>query len=222
MCISLRRRFQGTIEVSCSWISAPVCSRVLKRNARRYSRWHRFITHVWLYALSNQYVVCTSPTQLPLSSRLQLPLDGTLDHSNRLYRGEWVLPDLVVISKGIGLGRDPGGEENGSIESKGQIPGANNPRSPIGLTLWPSCLRSLVAVNVIGALVNVELGALSVTGSVNNEVKPYGVEKSRLEASESYRFDREPVLLLNPSPSNAGTNVLRPSEPGMRKTTSLS
>ena len=30
--ISLRRRFQGTIKVSCSWISAPVCSRFLKRN----------------------------------------------------------------------------------------------------------------------------------------------------------------------------------------------
>jgi len=97
------------------------------------------------------------------------------------------------MSKGIGLDRDPRGDENGSIESKGQIPGANNPRSPIGSTLWPSCLRSLVAVNVIGALVNVELDALSVTESVNNEVKSYGVEKSRLEASESYRFNRGTV-----------------------------
>ena len=64
-----------------------------------------------------------------------------------------------------------------------------DPKSSTRLTLLPSCLRSPVAVDVIGALVNSELDALSVTGSVDDEVK---------------------------SPSNAGTNVLQVHRPVLK------
>jgi len=135
--------------------------------------------------------------------------------------------NLDVRNKGTELGRDSRGGGKGSIESKRQNSGANNTLEPEE----PHCVNVVAILPTLASdckcecdrrFFNVELDALSVTGSIDNEVEPYSVEKSRLGTSESCRFDREPVLLLNPSPSNAGTNVLRPSEPRMRKTTSLS
>ena len=62
------------------------------------------------------------------------------------------------------------------------IPWAARGAHRVSVVAGPSCLRSPMVVNVIGALVNIELDALSVTGSVDDEVK---------------------------SPLNAGTNVLQ-------------
>lgn len=73
------------------------------------------------------YVIYTLPSQLPLSARLQLPLNETPTEVS----GYWVfLENLVIRNKGMELDKNPRGEEKGNIESKGKISGTKYTLEP--------------------------------------------------------------------------------------------